>query len=88
MGMSSFYSAFGGADSLGLRRAQGGELEIVYDDGVARHKVWRLRAPDGRLPREAQLGRVLQSALAHERVLPALQAELRRRGLSLEAVTG
>ena len=77
-----FHSPSGGFDRLGLRRGQGGAVEIVYDDGVRRRQVWRVR-PDAA---EAPLREALRNAVRQTRVLPALYAELRKRSISIDAV--
>ena len=43
--------ATGGFDFLGLRKGAAGNVEIVYDDGVARRMVWRVegRGDDPRI---------------------------------------
>ena len=40
----TYHSSSGGFDFLGLRQNRGGGVEIVYDDGVARRMVWRVRS--------------------------------------------
>jgi hypothetical protein len=79
---SVFHSTSGGFDFLGLRDARGGGVEIVYDDGVARRMVWRVQGAAS----PGALGDALQAAVASVRVLPALYAELRRRGVAIEAI--
>ncbi|SIS73167.1 hypothetical protein [Phaeovulum vinaykumarii] len=78
----AFHSA-SGVDFLGLRAARSGDgLEIVYDDGVARRMVWRVRAGAS----EGQLADALARAVNGPRVVPALYTELRRRAIAVEAV--
>ncbi len=79
----SFHSSSGGFDFLGLRHGRGGGVEIVYDDGVARRMVWRVRS----VVSEGVLGDALRHAVDQARVLPALHAELKRRAIAIEAVT-
>lgn len=69
---------------LGLRTGQGGAVEIVYDDGVRRRHVWRVRPGAA----EAPLRDALRDAVRQTRVLPALYAELRKRSIAIEAVAG
>jgi len=81
---TSFHAPHGGADFLGWRRRRG-DTEIVYDDGVARHMVWRLaRGPLD----EEQLSEALRAAVESRRILTALHDELRKRAISCERVTG
>ncbi|MEI4470271.1 hypothetical protein [Frigidibacter sp. MR17.24] len=87
--MATFHSSSGGFDFLGLRPARGsgtetGGLEIVYDDGVRRRMVWRVQ---GKTPARG-LDEALKSAVNQKRVLPALYAELKRRGVMIEVVAG
>ncbi|MGO4855023.1 hypothetical protein [Phaeovulum sp. W22_SRMD_FR3] len=78
----SFHSATGGFDFLGLRKGAAGNVEIVYDDGVARRMVWRVRGPVA----EGQLGEALSRVIHQARVIPALYAEMKRRSIAIEAV--
>jgi len=81
MPLQSYHSSHGGFDFLGLRKGAAG-FEIVYDDGVARRMVWRVRGAAG----DRALGDVLRYAVDQTRVLPALYAELKRRAIAIEAV--
>ncbi|MGL4309942.1 MAG: hypothetical protein ACRCSU_05600 [Paracoccaceae bacterium] len=81
MSNSTFHSPHGGFDFLGMRK-RAGRVEIIYDDGVARRMVWRVR--DG--VNEGVLGDALRHAVNQSRVLPALLAELRRRSINVEAI--
>lgn len=80
---SSILRPVGGFDFIALRH-RGGAVEIVYDDGVARRRVWRVQAGADE--------RNLSAALAHAgrqvKVVPALYAELRKRSIAIEAVAG
>lgn len=78
----TFHSSRGGFDILGLRKAASGSIEIVYDDGVARRLVWRVRSPAP----DHTIGEVLRYAVDQTRVLPALYSELKRRAIAIEAV--
>lgn len=82
MAQSVFHSTSGGFDFLGLRKGRTGGVEIVYDDGVARRMVWRVRGQAS----EGQLGDALSRAVNHARVIPALYAELKKRSIMIEAV--
>lgn len=84
MTQSGFHSPSGGFDFLGLRKGRRGDVEIVYDDGVARRKVWRVCGAVS----ESQLGEALSRAARELRVLPALYAELKKRSIAIEAVLG
>lgn len=84
MSMSSFHSSSGGFDYLGFRKAQSGGYEIIYDDGVKRRLVWKVRA--GTRVKETQLGDALKTAVNQPKVLPALYSELKKRGVAIEAV--
>ncbi|MDH3262502.1 MAG: hypothetical protein OEM24_00730 [Paracoccaceae bacterium] len=80
----AFHSSQGSGHFLGLRQARGGGgVEIVYDDGVARRMVWRVKTPGASM---ARIGEAMRVAAGHLRVVPALQAELRKRAISIEAV--
>lgn len=78
----SYHSSFGGFDYLGLRQGKTGGVEIVYDDGVKRRMVWRVRSQ----ARESVLGDALRRAVNQPRVLPALYAEMKRHSIAIEAV--
>ncbi|MFT3687480.1 hypothetical protein [Paenirhodobacter sp.] len=78
---TGFQTSGGGFDFLGMRRRQGA-VEIVYDDGVQRRMVWRVRAPAN----EGLVGEALVRASREVRVLPALFAELRKRAIQIEVV--
>lgn len=84
MAQSVFHSASGGFDFLGLRKGRKGGVEIVYDDGVARRMVWRVRGAAN----EHQLGDALSRAVNQTRVVPALYSELRKRSIAVEAILG
>ncbi len=79
---SAFHSASGAPDFLGLRTGPGGATEIVYDDGVRRRLVWRVRG----VAVGADLGEALRSAVDQARVVPALYSELKKRGVAIEAI--
>ncbi|MEI4486275.1 hypothetical protein V8J36_08730 [Frigidibacter sp. MR17.14] len=81
--MATFHSSSGGFDFLALRTGRAG-TEIVYDDGVRRRMVWRVQ---GQTPKRG-LDEALKSAVEQRRVLPALYAELKKRGVSIEVVAG
>jgi hypothetical protein len=78
----SYHSSFGGFDYLGLRKGKAGSVEIVYDDGVKRRMVWRVRSQ----AKESVLGDALRRAVNQPRVLQALYAELKRHSIAIEAV--
>ncbi len=80
---TGFHASAGGFDFVGMRHRQG-NVEIVYDDGVARRLVWRV---SGKI-NESQLGDALARAARQVRVLPALYAELRKRAITIEAIRG
>ena len=79
-----YHSSSGGFDFLGLREHRGGGVEIVYDDGVARRMVWRVRTAVS----DGVIGDALRHAVSQSRVVPALYAELKRRSISVESVIG
>ena len=81
MAYSSFSRPGGGFDFIALRH-RGDEVEIVYDDGVARRMVWRVRGTAN----EGHLSEALTQAGRQVKVLPALYAELRKRSIAIEAV--
>ena len=78
---STYHSALGGADFLGLRTTPRG-MEIVYDDGVARRLVWRVASSSA----EELIGDALRVAVEQVRVLPALYTELKKRAIAVDAV--
>lgn len=83
--LSSFHSSVGTHSFLGLRTSARGGMEIVFDDGEARHRmIWRVKSP---APNEARIGEALKLAVDQARVLPALYAELKKRSIAIEAVT-
>lgn len=82
--IEAFHSSRGGCDFLGLRHGRQGGVEIVYDDGVARRMVWRVKSPGANV---ARIGEALRAAVDHLRVVPALQNELRKRSIAVEALT-
>lgn len=81
--IEAFHSSQGGGDFLGLRRGRSGAVEIVYDDGVARRMIWRVATPGASVQR---IGDAMRAAVDHLRVVPALHAELKKRGVAVEAV--
>ena len=78
---TSLYAPGTGFDYLGLRKRKGA-VEIIYDDGVARRRVWRVLG----VASEYQLDEAISRASREVRVLPALYAELRKRAISIETV--
>ncbi|MCB2111083.1 MAG: hypothetical protein H6895_08770 [Defluviimonas sp.] len=84
MPVHSYHSSLGGFDVLGLRSNPGGAVEIVYDDGVRRRLVWRVRSQ----AKESVIRDALRHAVNQTRVLPALYAELKRRSIAIEAIAG
>lgn len=72
-----------GFDFIG-KRLRHGDVEIVYDDGVARRMVWRVT---GRVP-EAEVDEAIAHAARELRVLPALYAELRKRRIGIKVIAG
>jgi hypothetical protein len=82
MPVSSFHSSSGGFDFLGYRKRASGTVEIVYDDGVTRRMVWRVRGKAS----DSVLGDALRYAINQARVLPAMYAELKKRSIAIEAV--
>lgn len=82
MPLQSYHSSRGGFDFLGLRKGAAGQLEIIYDDGVSRRMIWRVRSATG----DRALSEVLRFAVDQTRVLPALYSELKRRAIAIEAV--
>ena len=78
---TGFHAPDGGFDFIGMRKREDA-LEIVYDDGVSRRMVWRVRGKT----LESQLEEALARASRQLKVLPALYAELRRRSIAIEAV--
>lgn len=84
MAPSVFHSSSGGFDFLGLRKSRSGDVEIVYDDGVARRMVFRVSGS----PNPADLGEALRRAVNQTRVLPALYSEMKKRAIAIEAVAG
>ncbi|VDC33396.1 hypothetical protein [Pseudogemmobacter humi] len=81
---TSFHAPHGGADFLGWRR-RGDAVEVIYDDGVARHMVWRV---EGRDAFEHRLSDALKVAVGQRRILPALYDELKKRAIVFEMVRG
>jgi hypothetical protein len=82
--LSSFHSSAARHTFLGLRTTPKGAMEIVFDDGEARHRmVWRVKSPD---TNEARIGEALKLAVDQVRVLPALYSELKKRSIAIEAV--
>ena len=80
--VSTYHSALGGADFLGLRTTAKGGMEIVYDDGVARRMVWRVASESS----QDKIGAALQVAVGQSRVVSAMHAELKKRSIAIEAV--
>lgn len=83
MPAQTYHSATGREDFLGLRTARSGVTEIVYDDGQQHRYVWRVPLKVN----ELALGEALRQAVSQRRVIPALYSELRKRSISIEAVT-
>lgn len=82
MTQAVFHTSGGGLDFVGLRKSRQGEMEIVYDDGVARRMVWRVSEAVA----EAQVGEALRKAATATRMLPAIYAELKKRSIAIEAI--
>ncbi|OYX41834.1 MAG: hypothetical protein B7Z02_14615 [Rhodobacterales bacterium 32-67-9] len=82
MPLQSYHSSHGGFDFLGLRKGPSGAVEIVYDDGVARRMIWRVRTKAA----DHTIGEVLRYAVDQTKVLPALLSELKRRSIAIEAI--
>lgn len=82
MKQAIFHTTGDGLDFVGLRKSREGDMEIVYDDGVARRLIWRVTAP---VP-ETQIGDALRKAAAASRMLPAIYAELKKRSIAIEAI--
>jgi hypothetical protein len=83
MAPMAFPATHGGGDLLALRRGRAGGTEIVYDDGVTRRYVWRVTAAT---VSEARIVEALKRAAGALRILPALEAELKRRCIAVERV--
>lgn len=81
--IEAFHSSRGGCDFLGLRHGRSGSVEIVYDDGVARRMVWRVKTPGANVSR---IGEAMRAAVDQLRVVPALMTELRKRSIAIEAL--
>lgn len=84
MPLQSYHSSLGGFDMLGLRKGPSGVVEIIYDDGVRRRMVWRVRSQ----AKESVIAEALRRAVNQTRVLPALYSELKRRSIAIEAIAG
>ena len=84
MGQTAIHGPYGGTVFPGLRKNRAGMTEIVYGDGVARRVVWRVIQG---LADEGRLSDALPRAVAQTRVVPAFQAELKKRAIRIEAVT-
>ena len=82
---TSFHADHG--EFLGLRLSRGGRLEVVYDNGPAMRRVWRVTSPHQSSPeQEAFLSDALRTAAAASpRVLPALHQALKKHAITLEA---
>ncbi|NPD13695.1 hypothetical protein HOY34_00580 [Xinfangfangia sp. D13-10-4-6] len=86
MGQNTFFHApDGGADFLGWRR-RGDALEVVYDDGAARHMIWRVEEEDGF--EEGHLSDALEVAVGQPKVVSALYVELHKRAIAVEMIRG
>lgn len=83
---AGFHAPHGGADFLGYRRTRTGRVEVVYDDGVSRRMVWAVG--DGGEVDEDRLSDALSEAVGQLRVVPALMAELKKRAIPVERITG
>ncbi|MBJ2151876.1 hypothetical protein [Paracoccus sp. IB05] len=79
-----FHAPRGCSDFLGWRR-RGDAVEVVYDDGAARHMIWRVEAGEGF---EEQLSDALQVAVEQPRIVLALYAELNKRAIAVEMIRG
>lgn len=83
---AGFHAPHGGADFLGYRRTRSGQVEVVYDDGVSRRMVWAVG--NGTEVDEERLSAALSEAVGQLRVVPALMAELKKRSIPVERITG
>ncbi len=81
---AGFHAPDGGAHFLGFRKARGGGIEVVFDDGVSRRMIWRVA---GQHVNEAHLSDALRLAVTALRVVPAMITEVSKRAIALERVT-
>lgn len=80
-----FHAPRGCADFLGWRR-RGDAVEVVYDDGAARHMIWRVEGEEDFV--EERLSDALQVAVEQPRILNALYVELKKRAIAVEMIRG
>jgi len=80
---ASFHGPLGRSDFLGMRSRSRGQVEIVYDDGIANRMVWRV--VQAKTDPEV-LRTILSSAVRESRVVPTMISELRRRAIQIEIV--
>ena len=83
MNVQAFRAAHGGGDFIALRPGRAGGAEIVYDDGVTRRRIWRVTAQS---VSEARIVEALRRAAAALNILPAIEAELKKRAIAVERV--
>ncbi|MFN3970728.1 MAG: hypothetical protein ACK4GO_07305 [Gemmobacter sp.] len=83
---TGWHAPGGGADFLGYRHTRSGQVEVVYDDGVSRRMVWAVG--NGGPVDEERLADALSEAVGALRVVPALMAELKKRAIPVERITG
>ena len=80
---STFHAPMGSSDFLGWRISRAGQHEIVYENGAAHRRVWRISSD---VTDEADLAEALQVAVRAERVLPSLLEELTKRAIAVESI--
>jgi hypothetical protein len=91
MGIQTSFHADTGLEFLGLRQSRRGDVEVVYDNGLANRRIWRVitggkDGQDALTPAQAQgLSDALRIAASAPRVLSALHDEMKKRAITLEA---
>lgn len=78
---TTFHSATGNDDFLGLRISRAGTTEIVYEDGAAHRMIWRVASG---LTDEGDIAEAMSLAVKAPRVVPALYEELKKRAIAIE----
>lgn len=77
-----FHAAGAQTDFLGWRVNRNGNTEIVYDDGRAKRLIWRAEfVGDARDRLDAALSSAVMAG--HEKMIPTLFDELKKRAIAL-----
>lgn len=89
MGLQTCFHAKISGEFLGMRQSRRGEVEVVYDNGAAHRRVWRVISGSAgavslTIAQEQGLSDALRIAVSAPRVISALHDEMKKRAITLE----